>query len=175
MCRCVFLPKHWGRIETINLHSVVVRVWDGSSLILPCTFFTTTPFQNWTHAASQIVGQVDVVADWSVPIHDVRQELDRIVRGSAHWDGEQADLVVQETTDTHLVLRALVGATRVDAVADLQSEVREGLVAFLQEHPGLVPRARQQDVGGQQPVSRPIGDADARVPGAVTTESGDAH
>jgi small-conductance mechanosensitive channel len=172
----VVINKQRGRVETITLTYVVVRVSDGTSLILPCTYFTTTPFQNWTHAESQVVGQVDVdvVADWAVPVQDIRDELRRIVRESAHWDGGRVELVVHETTDTHLVLRAFAGANSIDTTATLQWEIREGLVAFLQRNPSAIPRTRQQDVDGDQPVGGSVRrDAGERLRGGVTTEGGD--
>ncbi len=49
-----------GRIEEITLTYVAVRVKDNTTLILPCTFFTTTPFQNWTHKGAQISGMVEI-------------------------------------------------------------------------------------------------------------------
>ena len=44
----VVVEKEWGRIEEITLTYVVVHIWDDRRLILPSTYFTTTPFQNWT-------------------------------------------------------------------------------------------------------------------------------
>src|SRR6478735_2172746 len=38
------IGDQWGRVDEITLSYVVVRVWDGTSLILPCTYFTTTGF-----------------------------------------------------------------------------------------------------------------------------------
>jgi small-conductance mechanosensitive channel len=42
-----------GRIEEITLTYVAVRLRDNITLILPCTYFTTTPFQNWTHKGAR--------------------------------------------------------------------------------------------------------------------------
>lgn len=135
----VVIDREWGTIETITLTYVAVRVWNGTTLILPSTYFTTTPFRNWTHAGAQIVGEVDVTADWTVDVPAARAELERIVAASEYWDGRQARLVVQDTTDTHVVLRCLVSATRSDTVAFLVWEVREGLLAYLQGRPGSMP------------------------------------
>lgn len=44
----VVVQKEWGRIEEITLTYVVVHIWDDRRLILPSTYFTTTPFENWT-------------------------------------------------------------------------------------------------------------------------------
>ena len=52
-----------GRIEEITLTYVAVRQSDNTTLILPCTYFTTTPFQNWTHKGAQISGIVEISVD----------------------------------------------------------------------------------------------------------------
>jgi small-conductance mechanosensitive channel len=66
-----------GRIEEITLTYVVVRVWDGTCLILPCTYFNTTRFRNWTHGGTQNSGTVELTVNWQVPLEDLRQELRR--------------------------------------------------------------------------------------------------
>src|SRR6478609_1963583 len=48
----VVLEGEWGRIEEITMTYVVVHLWDDRRLILPSTYFTTTPFQNWTRRAA---------------------------------------------------------------------------------------------------------------------------
>jgi small-conductance mechanosensitive channel len=45
----------WGRIEEITLSYVVVRLWDERRLVLPSTYFTTEPFENWTRSNTEIM------------------------------------------------------------------------------------------------------------------------
>jgi small-conductance mechanosensitive channel len=45
----VVIGGQQGRIEEISLTYVAVRQSDNTTLILPCTYFATMPFQNWTH------------------------------------------------------------------------------------------------------------------------------
>ncbi|MCU1510647.1 MAG: MscS Mechanosensitive ion channel [Arthrobacter sp.] len=44
----VVVQKEWGRIEEITLTYVVVHIWDDRRLILPSTYFTTSPLEIWT-------------------------------------------------------------------------------------------------------------------------------
>ena len=69
----------WGRIEEITLSYVVVRLWDERRLVLPCTYFTTEPFENWTRSATEIMGTVEFDVDFSVPFDEMRGELDRLL------------------------------------------------------------------------------------------------
>ncbi|MET8835094.1 mechanosensitive ion channel domain-containing protein [Micromonospora sp. NPDC004540] len=43
----------WGRVEEVKLTNVVIRLWDDRVLILPTTYFTERPFQNWTRNESR--------------------------------------------------------------------------------------------------------------------------
>src|SRR5690606_19083283 len=52
----VVVDGQWGRIEEITLTYVVVHLWDDRRLILPSTWFTTTPFENWTRRAADLLG-----------------------------------------------------------------------------------------------------------------------
>ncbi|MGK2882845.1 MAG: mechanosensitive ion channel family protein, partial [Mycobacterium sp.] len=75
----VVLEDEWGRIEEITLTYVVVHLWDERRLVLPCTYFTTTPFQNWTRNATELLGTAELDVDFSVPFDAMRTELDRLL------------------------------------------------------------------------------------------------
>jgi small-conductance mechanosensitive channel len=133
-----------GRIEEITLTYVSVRVQDNTTLILPCTYFTTTPFQNWTHKGAQISGMVEIGVDAHAPLDALltalREELGRVLERSGHWDRGRGDIVVEEATGSALKLIATVTAVDGDAITPLRREVREGLLTFLQEnYPAALP------------------------------------
>jgi small-conductance mechanosensitive channel len=75
----VVVDSQWGRIEEITLTYVVVHAWDDRRLILPSTYFTTTPFENWTRRAADLLGTVELDLDWQVPIEPMRAELVRLL------------------------------------------------------------------------------------------------
>ena len=68
----VVVEERWGTIEEITMTYVVVRVWDERMLILPSTYFTTTPFENWTRNNPKIMGTVEMDLDWHAPIAELR-------------------------------------------------------------------------------------------------------
>jgi small-conductance mechanosensitive channel len=133
-----------GRIEEITLTYVSVLVKDNTTLILPCTYFTTTPFQNWTHKGAQITGMVEIGVDAHAPLDALlpalRGELGRILERSAHWDRGRGDIVIEDATGSAVKLIAMVTAVDGDAVEPLRWEVREGLLTFLREnYPAALP------------------------------------
>ncbi len=133
-----------GRIEEITLTFVSVRLRDNTTLILPCTYFTTTPFQNWTHKGAQITGMVEIGVDAHAPLDALlaalREELGRVLERSSNWDRGRADMVVEDATGSAVKLIAMVTAVDGDAIAPLRWEVREALLAFLQEnYPAALP------------------------------------
>lgn len=133
-----------GRIEEITLTYVSVRVTDNTTLILPCTYFTTTPFQNWTHKGAPISGMVEIGIDSHAPLDALlaalREELGRVLERSSHWDRGRGDIVVEDATGSAVKLVAVVTAVDGDAIAPLRREVREGLLTFLQgNYPAALP------------------------------------
>lgn len=122
---------------------VVVHVWDDRRLILPSTYFATTPFENWTRRAADLLGTVELDVDWTVPVGRMRAELTRILQASELWDHRVGVLQVTEATDGRVRLRALASAADAPTLWDLRCVVREGLVSWLQrEHPESLPRTR---------------------------------
>ncbi|AQT79852.1 mechanosensitive ion channel protein MscS [Mycolicibacterium litorale] len=145
----VVLEEEWGRIEEITLTYVVVHLWDERRLVLPCTYFTTTPFQNWTRQATELLGTAELDVDFTVPLDGMRAELDRLLSGSDLWDGRVGVLQVTDAVGGHLRVRMLVSAANAGALFDLRCAVREGMVRWLQRtNPGALPRWRIEQFAG---------------------------
>jgi small-conductance mechanosensitive channel len=140
----VIVEGEWGTIEEINLTYVVMRIWDERRLIVPMSNFLEKPFQNWTKVSKQLLGTVTVHADYRVPVQAVRDELDRILDGHPQWDGRAKGVVVLDATERTVQLRPLVSAKDASDLWGLRCDVREKVVAFLQQYEGgrYLPRAR---------------------------------
>jgi small-conductance mechanosensitive channel len=133
-----------GRIEEITLTYVAVRQSDNTTLILPCIYFTTTPFQNWTHKGARVSGTVEISINAHAPLEDVlgalREELGRVLENSPHWDRRPGDIYVADATGSAVRLIATVTAVNGHAIEPLRREVREHLLTFLQrDHPAALP------------------------------------
>lgn len=151
----------WGRIEEITMTYVVVHVWDDRRLILPSTYFATTPFENWTRRAADLLGTVELDVDWTVPVGRMRAELMRLLQASELWDHRVGVLQVTDAVDGRVRVRALASAADAPTLWDLRCAVREGLVAWLQrEHPEALPRTRWESSSAASPDS---GDSAARA------------
>jgi small-conductance mechanosensitive channel len=148
----VVLEDEWGRIEEITLTYVVVHVWDERRLVLPCTYFTTKPFQNWTRNATELLGTAEFDLDFTVPIDAMRAELERMLAGDDLWDGRVGIVQVTDCVGGYLRIRVLVSASNAPALFDLRCHVREGITGWLQRtNPGALPRWRVERFEGQAP------------------------
>ncbi len=141
----VVVDGHWGRVEEIALTYVVVKIWDLRRLILPISYLITTPFENWTRSSSEILGWVHLEVDYTAPIDEIRTHFEQIVAASPNWDGKVARLQVTNCGTTTIQLRALMSSLDSGMSWDLQCEVREKLIGYLQkEHPGVLPHLRAE-------------------------------
>jgi small-conductance mechanosensitive channel len=139
----VIVENEWGRIEDITLTYVVVRVWDLRRLVVPITYFIEQPFQNWTRASADILGSVFLYVDYGVPLDALRAELTRLLKTSPYWDGKVSVLQVTDAKEHTLEIRALASAADASLAWDLRCEIREKLVAFIQQkYPESLPRFR---------------------------------
>ena len=139
----VIVEGEWGRIEDITLTYVVVRVWDLRRLVVPITYFIEQPFQNWTRSSADILATVFLHADYSVPLDALRAELTRLLGASRYWDGKVNVLQVTDAKEHTLEIRALASAADASQAWDLRCEIREKLVAFVQQnYPESLPRLR---------------------------------
>ncbi|ACU53784.1 MscS Mechanosensitive ion channel [Acidimicrobium ferrooxidans DSM 10331] len=147
----VVVDGHWGRIEEINLTYVVVRVWDLRRLVLPISYFTSNAFENWTKTTADILGWVHVEVDYTAPVDAIREAFLHIVADSPDWDGKTARLQVTSLGTSTMQLRLLMSARDSTASWNLQCEVRERLIAYLQRtYPWCLPRLRAEIVEGAE-------------------------
>jgi small-conductance mechanosensitive channel len=152
----VVVEGEWGRVEELTLTYVVVHLWDERRLVLPTSYFTTKPFQNWTRTGSRVLGAATLHLDYSTPVDALRAEAERVIASSPLWDREEWVLQVVDTTETTMVVRVLASAADAGLAFDLRCEIREKLLAFLAaEYPSALPRARV------------VPEADARDAGAA--------
>ena len=184
----VVVEGEWGRVEELTLSYVVVQIWDDRRLILPTSYFTSTPFENWTRTEAAVLGTAEFDVDWAIPVQAMREELRRLVESSDLWDGRVCVLQVTDATGGMIRVRGLVSAADAGSLWDLRCLVREHLVAWVRDQrPTALPRMRAevgdgagtlpwQAVEPRRPVRRlPDTDApdDARVFGG--SEDGQAR
>ncbi|BDI21723.1 mechanosensitive ion channel family protein [Herbiconiux sp. L3-i23] len=162
----VIVEQQWGRIEEITLTYVVVHIWDDRRMVLPSTYFTTTPFENWTRKNSELLGSVEFDLDWRVSPREMRDEMHRVLERTELWDKRTAVLQVTDALGGYVRVRILVTAIDAPTLFDLRCYIREELVAWLHERsPQSIPRTRVQMVEEEVPKRR--------APKAVTAHGDD--
>lgn len=141
----VIVENEWGWIEEIMSTYVVVRLWDWRRMVLPLSYFIETPFQNWTRTTASLIGSVYLYVDYTVPVDEVRKELNRLVKTTDKWRGEVCVLQVSDAKDRVIELRALADARDAGVAWDLRCYLRENLLKFLQEkYPQSLPKTRAE-------------------------------
>lgn len=139
----VIVEGEWGRIEEITLTYVVVKIWDLRRLIVPITYFIDNAFQNWTRISADLLGTIYLYLDYTIPLEEVRKELKRLAEASELWDKKVCGLVVTNTTERVMEVRALVSAADASSAWDLRCRIREKLIDFVQKnYPHCLPRLR---------------------------------
>src|SRR5215470_15442332 len=141
----IVVENETGRVEEITSTYVVVRLWDQRRLIVPLSYFIERPFQNWTRDSTDLIGTVMLYVDFTAPVEAIRSKLVEIVQASKLWDGKVVKLQVTDAREASVELRALVSARSAGDVFELRCEVREQLIAFLQQnYPMALPHARAE-------------------------------
>ncbi|MEQ8403866.1 MAG: mechanosensitive ion channel family protein [Oceanicaulis sp.] len=141
----VVVEGEWGWIEEIGLFHVVIRIWDWRRLVVPLTYFSSTPFQNWTKTKASILGSIYWKVDYRAPIQEMRQKLDEILETTDLWDRQAKVLQVTDSDENTLCVRALASASTSPRAWDLRCYVREQMIIWLQEeYPYALPRQREQ-------------------------------
>ena len=132
-----------GNVEEITLTYVVVRVWDNRRIVLPISYFIEKPFQNWTRAPSNMLSPLTFRVDYSLPVEELRAHLKTEIAKSTFWDKQVFGIQVTNADDRSMEVRVLASAADSGASFNLQCELREKAISFLQRrYPQCLPRVR---------------------------------
>jgi small-conductance mechanosensitive channel len=149
----LIVENEWGNVEEITSTYVVVRLWDWRRLILPLSYFIEKPFQNWTRDNADLIGTVMLYLDHTAPVEAIRTKTQEILSASPLWDKRVLAVQVTDFRQTTMEVRILASAGSAPRAFDLRCEIREKVIAFLQqEHPHALPRFRTE-----QPVEPGVG------------------
>ncbi len=162
----VIVEDEWGWIEEITSTFVVIRLWDWRRMIVPLSRFIEAPFQNWTRQTASIIGQVTWHLDYAMPVDPMRARLTELVRDTPLWDGKVVNLQVVEAFERTIVVRALVSARNSPIAWDLRCEIREKMLAWLQQtYPQHLPKVRADisEAGRRQPRAAGASDPDTNL------------
>lgn len=141
----VVVDNQWGRIEEITLTYVVVHIWNDIRLVVPFSYFIEKPFQNWTRSSSQLLGQVTVWMDYSLPLEHAREALKQIIEANPLWDKRFWNLQVVEASDKAMQLRVLATSADASIGWNLRCDIREKFIKFVQKnYPQCLPRLRAE-------------------------------
>ena len=150
--------KETGSVEEITLSYVVVHIWDERRLIIPCRYFTQTPFENWTRRASAQLGTVELKLDWSAPMALIRAKVEQLLNSTDLWDGRTWGVQVTDSTENTVTVRVLVSAKNSGHLSDLRAYMREQLISWIvSEQPWARPVQRiepRQTVTVEQDMSQ---------------------
>ena len=147
-----------GSVEEITLSYVVVRIWDERRLIIPCRYFTQTPFENWTRRAAAQIGTVELKLDWSAPMTLIRAKVEQLLTATDLWDGRTWGVQITDSDEYTVTVRVLVSAKNSGHLSDLRAYLREQIIAWIvTEEPWARPAQRiepRQTVTVEQDMSR---------------------
>lgn len=139
----VVVDGEWGKIGEFTLSYVVVEIWDGRTLVVPSTYFTSNPIEAWTRNSSQILATVELDLDWHINIDAVRQEFSRFLTTTSLWDKRASNVVMTDATGGFIRVRLLASAANSDDQWDLRCLVREHMVVWISEtFPEALPQSR---------------------------------
>ena len=139
----VVIEGEWGKIEEITSAYVVVKIWDLRRLIVPLTYFIENSFANWTRESADILGTAFLYVDYSIPVEELRTQLDVIVHPSPLWDKKVCGLQVTNLSERTMEIRCLMSSTNSSASFDLRCLVREKMTAWIQQnYPNTFPTTR---------------------------------
>ena len=132
-----------GSVEEITLSYVVVRIWDERRLIIPCRYFTQTPFENWTRRAAAQLGTVELKLDWSAPMTRIRAKVEQLLTATDLWDGRTWGVQITDSDEYTVTVRVLVSAKNSGHLSDLRAYIREQLISWIvAEEPWARPAQR---------------------------------
>jgi small-conductance mechanosensitive channel len=139
----VVVEDQFGTIGEITLTYAVVNTWAGKRLIVPINYFLENTFENWTRVSPEVVGQVKIFTDYSLPVDEIRKKIKEWVEINPLWDKRRCSVLVIDANDKTMTIRATMSAKDSDDAWDLECQLREKLITYIQQnYPESLPLLR---------------------------------
>jgi small-conductance mechanosensitive channel len=139
----VVVDGHFGVISEITLTYAILDKLDGKRLMIPINFFLENTFENWTRTSPHMLAKVYIYVDYSVPVEELRTLFFSLIGENALWDKRSARFLVTKSDAATVELRGTASAANSDDAFDLECQLREKLIAYIQErHPSALPKNR---------------------------------
>ena len=121
----------WGRVESITLTYIILKIWDDRRLVIPVSKLMEEPIENWTRRTSHLLGTVMVYVDHAADVDRIRDAALDAVQRHHLWDGRVAKLQVTDMTAGALELRVLMSGRDGSELFEMRCDVREAMTRFL--------------------------------------------
>ncbi len=138
------IDNNIGIVEEITMTCLSLRTADLRLIIYPIAYFIDKPFENWSYPTSDLIGLIDLYADFNLNLDAVRLELKQILENSPLWDKKINAIHVSEMTERFIQFQAVISAKNWSDLSSLRYHVREKLIVFLQRQPNSFPKVRTQ-------------------------------
>lgn len=124
----------FGTVEEITLTYVTMRLWDQRRQIVPLQHFIDNTFQNWTRSSSELIGTVLLFVDYTFPVSDLREEVNRFLPTQELWDERVANVSVTDNNERAVTIRVLVSAKNAGDTFTLRCATREHCINWIQDN-----------------------------------------
>ncbi len=142
----VVIEGEFGTVEDITLTYVVIKTWDWRRLVLPLNYFNDRPFVNWTFNSKPIIASDYLHVDYTFPLPRLRTKMMEVLSNDPLWDRNTAELLVTDTDNRVMQLRATFSVKNASHAWSLRCKVREKLMVFIKTlHPDALPKLRWID------------------------------
>lgn len=139
----VVVEGRFGTVGEITLTYVVINTWDEKRLIVPINYFIENSVENWSRVSPEVIGQVKVYTDYTLPVDDVRRQVLEWLKETALWDGRTAGVQVTDASEQAMEVRAIFTARNSGDAWDLQCLIREKMIAYIRDkYPHALPTSR---------------------------------
>jgi small-conductance mechanosensitive channel len=133
----------FGTVEEITLTYVTMKLWDQRRQVIPLQYFIDNVFQNWTRSNPELIGSVFLYLDYSFPVQELRQEVERYLPTQELWDERVQSVAVTETSERTITVRILMSSDNASNTFTLRCNVREYLLAWVRtNHSDKLPQQR---------------------------------
>ncbi len=124
----------YGWVEEITLTYVTMRLWDQRRQIVPLQKFIDDTFQNWTRSNTELIGAVMLYVDYTLPVHELRAEVERFLPTQELWDQRVGNALVTDNSERTMTVRVLVSAKNAGDTFTLRCATREHCIRWIQEN-----------------------------------------
>ncbi|MXV38482.1 mechanosensitive ion channel [Flavobacteriaceae bacterium Ap0902] len=137
------IKGEWSTVEDLRYTYVIIKTWDSRRLIVPMKYLIEETIENWSHSKMNTSSGIYFSVDYTADVEAIREHFKKLVNDHPLWNKQkEPKVLVTNSGEDTITIRCVVSSDTPNNAWEMECDIREKILVFLNKHKEMLPRER---------------------------------